>query len=252
MTSFMNTALFIKRAEEYQTKEFIINAFETNKIGKVKDVTLIKKQNDFGKSYNGVIVIFERWNMNNLVEKLLNEMASSPDGTTKFYFNEHRFWHINIHKQKMVECEETMLVDPSLSDKEKIAKLEELVKSMSAQIHYMQTRQEKAEQQLMMAEHKHTEQHLLNMELHTQLQEKQWEQEWFESDVKLENDELIEENQTLKYRLGLLGMDLAQKDNEIKSIRESHEKEKCVYEQELRDRDCVIDYLTCRLTKNNK
>ena len=252
MTSFMNTALFIKRAEEYQSKEFITNAFESNKIGKVKEITLIKKQNDFGKGYNGVIVVFERWNMNNLVEKLLNEMAASPDGTTKFYFNEHRFWHINIHKQKMVECEETTVVDPSLPDKEKISKLEEMVKSLSAQIHYMQTRQEKSEQQLMLEEHKHTEQHLLNMELHTQLQEKQWEQEWKESDVKLENDLLIEQNQTLRYRLGLIAMDLSQRDNEIKSIKEIYEKEKQTYEQELRDRDCVIDYLTSRLTKNNK
>ena len=43
----MNKSLFIKRAEEYQTKEFIINVFHKKNIGKVNDVTFIKKQKHF-------------------------------------------------------------------------------------------------------------------------------------------------------------------------------------------------------------
>ena len=57
----MNKSLFIKRAEDYQNKEFIFNVFHKKNIGKVNDVTFIKKQNNVGKSYNGVIVTFEKW-----------------------------------------------------------------------------------------------------------------------------------------------------------------------------------------------
>ena len=51
-TSFTNVALFIKRAEEYQTKEFIIEAFDSNNIGKVRDVKFIKKNNDIPANFN--------------------------------------------------------------------------------------------------------------------------------------------------------------------------------------------------------
>ncbi len=42
-SSFTNVALYIKRAEEYQTKEYIIKVFAERNIGKVHDVKFIKK-----------------------------------------------------------------------------------------------------------------------------------------------------------------------------------------------------------------
>ena len=171
MSSFGNTALFIKRAEEFQTESFIVDAFRNNNIGKVREVTFIKKNNDTGKKYNGVIVIFERWYINKLVETLLNEMSASPDGTTRFYFDQSHYWIINIHKQKMAQCEEVTLVDPSLSDKEKIAQLEEMVRSMSAQIHFNQKQQEKLDNKIADLEQKETQHHLVNMELRAQMED---------------------------------------------------------------------------------
>lgn len=171
MSSFNNMALFIKRAEEFQTEEFIVEAFRNNNIGKVREVTFIKKNNDTGKKYNGVIVIFERWNINKLVETLFNEMSASPDGTTRFYFDHSHYWIINIHKQKMAQCEEVTLVDPSLSDKEKIVQLEEMVRSMSAQIHYNQKHQEKLDNKIADLEQKETHHHLVNMEIRAQMED---------------------------------------------------------------------------------
>ena len=172
-SSYDNLALFIKRAEEHQTEEIIVRAFANNNIGKVKEVVFIKKQNACGQPYNGVIVIFERWNKNTLVEKLLNEMLASPDGTTRFYFDNTRYWIINIHKQKMSQCEETTFVDPALPDREKVVKLEELLKSMSAQMHYNQLTQEKMESRIADLEQKETHHHLVNMELQAQLEDTQ-------------------------------------------------------------------------------
>jgi hypothetical protein len=164
-------ALFIKRAEEFQTESFIVDAFRNNNIGKVREVTFIKKNNDTGKKYNGVIVIFERWHINKLVETLLNEMSASPDGTTRFYFDQSHYWIINIHKQKMAQCEEVTLVDPSLSDNEKIAQLEEMVRSMSAQIHFNQKQQEKLDNKIADLEQKETHHHLVNMEIRAQMED---------------------------------------------------------------------------------
>lgn len=232
MSSFNNVALFIKRAEEYQTKEFIIETFDTSNIGKVRDVKFIKKQGDFGKQYNGAIVIFEHWNMNNLVQTLFNEMSNSADGSTRFYFNQYRYWIINVHRQKLPECEELVLVDPSLSDKDKISKLEELVKSMSTQIHYMQTKKEKNERHLMDCEHKNTQHHLYNMELRSQLEEKEWEREWVEDEFKQEIEKLREENESLRCRLGLNAIDMAIKDIEIVKLR-----------QEVSDNGHILSYV---------
>jgi hypothetical protein len=232
MTSFNNVALFIKRAEEYQTKEFIIEAFASSNIGKVRDVKFIKKQGDFGKNYNGAIVIFEHWNMNSLIQTLFNEMANSSDGTTRFYFNQYRYWIINVHRQKLPECEELVLVDSSLSDKDKISKLEELVKSMSAQIHYMQTRQERSERSMMDLEHKETYHGLVNMELRSQLDEKDWEQKWTEDELKEEMEKLREENESLRCRLAVNAIDMVRKDFQIEKLQ-----------QEISDNGCILSYV---------
>jgi len=230
--SFNNVVLFIKRAEEYQTKEFIIEAFASNNIGKVLDVKFIKKHNDVGKSYNGVIVIFERWNMNKLVQTLFSEMAVSKDGTTKFYFSKYRYWIINVHKQKIPECDEIAIVNSSLPDKERINKLEELVKSMSAQIYYMQNKEEKTERLMMDYEHKDTYHHIVNVELHSQIDEKDWEKKWTEEDLKEDVQKLREENDVLRCRLASIAIDMTKKEIQCKQLQE-----------ELRDSSCIIAYI---------
>jgi len=231
-TTFNNIALFIKRAEEYQTKEFIIEAFAANNIGKVSDIKFIKKHSDVGKNYNGVIVIFERWNMNRMVQTLLSEMSASPDGTTKFYFEPYRYWIINVHRQKLPECQELISIDTSLSDKEKISKLEELVKSMSAQIYYMQNRQEQSERSMMDLEHKETYHHIVNTELRCQLDEKDWEKKWVEDEFKEEIKKIREENEILHCRLALNSIELTRKDSQIEKLQ-----------QEIRDNGCILTYV---------
>lgn len=233
MTSFNNVALFIKRAEEYQTKEFIINAFSVNNIGKVRDVKFIKKHNDnSGKNYNGVIVIFERWNINGLVQSLFDQMSDSKDGTTRFYFDNTHYWIINVHRQKLPECEELITVDTSLPDKERIKQLEDLVKSMASQMYYMSTRQERSERLMMEYEHKDMQHHLYNMELKFQLEDKDIEKKWAEDDFKEEIEKLKAENEKLNYRLALSSIDIVRKECEIEQLR-----------QEVRDQSCILSYV---------
>lgn len=229
MTStFNNVALFIKRTEEYQTKDFIIQQFDTNNIGKVRDIKFIKKTNDMRASYNGAIVIFDRWNMNKMVQSLFSEMSTSHDGTTRFYFDNCRYWIIQVYKQNLPECEEITVVDSSLTDKEKIRQLEALVKSMSAQIFYLQNNQEKTERQMMENEHKETRHHLVNIELTSQLEETLRDKIWAEEEQLV----LKEENEALRYRLALNAVDLVRKEEEFEFLR-----------QEKRDQECILDYI---------
>ena len=232
MSSFNNVALFIKRAEEYQTKEFIMETFSLNKIGKVRDIKFIKKNNNNGKSYNGAIIIFEMWNTNSVVKSLFDKMLSSNDGSTKFYFDNTRYWIINIHQQKLPECEELIIVDPSLPDKEKIKQLEDLVKSMSTQIYYMQRIQELNEMSMMDNERKNTQHHLYNVDMKIQLDEKDMERRCAEDDFKEEIDKLKRENQELRYRLPFLAIDISGKKNECEQLR-----------REVRDQNCIMSYM---------
>ena len=216
----LNVSLFIKRAEEYQTKEFIINIFHKKNIGKVNDVKFIKKQNHTGNSYNGVIVSFEKWYNNNL----LNEIQKN--GTFKFNFN-NSYWFINVHKEVLEECKEIILPN-NLSDTDRIKQLEDLVKSMSSQINYLK---ERSERTIMDYEHKHTQQHLNNIELRAQLDDKDAERSWIESDFKEDIETLKDENQ-------ILSAHLEKKYYECLALKE-----------ELTEQTCMLVYTQNQITE---
>jgi hypothetical protein len=221
MNTERNVTIFIKRAEDYQTKEFIINVFHKHNIGKVKDVEFIKKQNNTGKSYNGVIVIFEK--LNNIT--IFNEMNASRDGSIQFYFNNSQYWFITTpNKNVLPKCQEIITIDASLSDKERIKQLEDLVKSMSSQINYMQTKQEQSERNMMEYEHKDTQHHLYNIELQAKLDDKDIEQTWIEADFKEDIDILKTENEALRSHL-------KRKYYECEQLRE-----------ELKEQTCMLSY----------
>jgi hypothetical protein len=230
-SSFMNVALFIKRAEESQTEEFITNTFKNSNIGIVKEVTFIKKTSN-GTPYNGVVVIFKKWNMNKYVEKLFNQMSESRDGTTRFYFEQKRYWIVNVHKQHLPECEETVIVDASLPDKERIEQLEMLVKSMSSQIFYAQTRNEKNERRMMEYEQKDVQKNLTNIELQFQVELKNIEQKIMEDEHQKEIQKLKDENMRMQARCSLLETDKEMNQYEIKSFK-----------KEVVDLNSIIDHL---------
>ena len=222
----MNKSLFIKRAEDYQNKEFIFNVFHKKNIGKVNDVTFIKKQNNVGKSYNGVIVTFEKWYNNSLID----EINSSQNGTVKFNFN-NSYWFINLHKEPEVDNVNVNIdidIDINLSDKDRIKQLEDLVKSMSSQMNYLKERSERI---IMDYEHKHTQQHLNNIELRAQLDDKDAERSWIESDFKEDIETLKDENQ-------ILSAHLEKKYYECLALKE-----------ELTEQTCMLVYTQNQITE---
>ena len=218
----MNKSLFIKRAEDYQNKEFIFNVFHKKNIGKVNDVTFIKKQNNVGKSYNGVIVTFEKWYNNSLID----EINSSQNGTVKFNFN-NSYWFINLHKEPEVDNVNVNIdidIDINLSDKDRIKQLEDLVKSMSYKL-------ERSERIIMDYEHNHTQQHLNNIELRAQLDDKDAERTWIEADFKEDIDTLKEQNE-------LMCAHLERKYYECEKLKE-----------ELKEKTCMLSYSENQITE---
>ena len=233
-----NISLYIKRAEQHHTKEFIEAAFASNKIGQVRELKFIKKTDTNGREYNGVIVAFEYWNMNIIVKNLLDQMSASQDGTTRFTFDscKCRYWIVNVYKQPQLVVETQLVletVNQTLSDKERIMELEKLVKSMEAQAHYAQTRQEKTERQLMESEHDDTQSRLYNMELRCQVESAERIKKWTVQKIQKELVLSKEESDVLRCQNVCLSIDLVRKRKECEELR-----------QEVYDEKCMANYLT--------
>jgi hypothetical protein len=206
--SFTNIALYIKRAEMHHTKEYIINAFRVLGFGEVSEIKFIKKTNfETGKEYNGAIVTFGNWYNNANVNHLFEQMNSSADGSAKIIHGFNRFWFVCQHKS--TEEKVNTLVNTGLPDKMRIEELEKLVASMSAQMHFMQSQQEKAEQKFMEYEQKEIHSTLVNAELRFQLQENEFE----ESQMALDNH-------ILKGQVALLEFKLKEKIIECDQLKE--------------------------------
>ena len=183
-----NLSIFIKRAEEYQDEKFITEVFSKKQIGNVSNVTFIKKHNNY-TSYNGVIVNFKSWNDNNYVKQLIDEMMASEDGTIKFYFSDHNYWFINIHKLSKQIIENNVL-DDSLTTEDNLKKLINDVKTNNVKLHYLQKKQERMERRIMDYENNYMKNHLSNVTLQVQLQEQKDEQNYIINQKNKEIDEL--------------------------------------------------------------
>jgi len=225
-----NISLYIKRAEQHHTKEFIDAAFATNKIGQIRELKFIKKTDTNGREYNGVIVMFEYWNMNIIVKNLLDQMSASQDGTTRFTFDSYkgRYWIVNVYKAPFEPALEPALEKTILSDKERMLELEKLVKSMEAQLHYSQIRQEKTERQLMETEHDDTQSRLYNMELRCQVESAERLKRWSIQKIQKELVSVKEESDVLKCQNVCLSIDLVRKKKECEELRQEMYDEKCM------------------------
>jgi hypothetical protein len=194
--SFSNIALYIKRAELYHGKDYIIEILRNLNYGEVSDVQFIKKTNfTTGQDYNGAIVTFKHWFLNSHVQILFDQMNTSADRTAKITHDKfgQRYWVVCQHKSLPAVLAQTS-VNPDLPDKIRIEELEKLVASMTAQMHFFQLQQEKTEQKFMEYENKEIHSLLVNAELKSQLKEK---------DFEIQDDSLSELTNTRMHAIDL-------------------------------------------------
>jgi chromosome segregation ATPase len=187
-------ALYIKRAEMCHTKEYISDVFLIQQYGKVHNVRFIKKTNDIGKEYNGAIVTFEQWNTNSNVKILFDQLNSSQEGTAKIIhdYTNKRYWIVTQYKSEFAEFDQLTKIDPGLNENDRILELENIIKSMAAQMHFMKTQHEKQEKEMMDCQQRETQAWLYNGELKSQILEKDEDIKWLTKTVSNLSYELAE------------------------------------------------------------
>ena len=247
MSDFKNLSIYIRRAEMHHTKNYIINALFKNNYGKVSDVVFIKKTNDFGKEYNGAIVTFEKWFINDNVTSLFNLINESNDGTAKIihdiYYN--KYWIINIHKNELLNVVNKIpTINDGIDDKEKINYLESIIASMTIQNQILQSKQEKNEKRMMDYEYMNSREYMINCELKDQLEEKDILIEVQEKNNKKEKSEFETIIERLNFRIDILETNLNKKRKECLDLKQDLYDEKCInnfVQEELYELKTLID-----------
>jgi hypothetical protein len=200
-------ALYIRRAETFHTEEYIRNAL--SKYGTVGDVTFIKKVNEKGQEYNGVIVLFEKFFTNELVSKLMYELTNMPDHTSRIFHDGNRFWIVNEHTIVKPMGPTTVLPvwSSGISDAQKVIELEGIVQSIMFQMRFLQSQLEKSESRMMDREYEHTRNAFVNADLREQLEQK-------ELTIQIQMDQIA-----------CMAIDIAKKENECIQLREFIDEE---------------------------
>lgn len=192
-------ALYIRRAETFHTEEYIRNAL--SKYGTVSDVTFIKKVNEKGQEYNGVIVLFEKFFTNELVSKLMYELTNMT--TARVVHDNSRYWIVNEHNMVKPMAPTVLPVWPStISDAQKVIELEGIIQSLTFQMRFLQKHLETSESRMMDREYEHTRNAFVNADLLEQLQEK-------ELTIQSQQDQIA-----------CMAIDIAKKENECVQLRE--------------------------------
>ena len=212
------------------TKNYIINSLFSNNYGIVNDVTFIKKTNDNGKDYNGVIVTFTKWFSNSKVNDLFKIMTESNDGTAKIihenYYN--KYWIVKLHDQGKINYDDIKLSDNSLPDKERIKQLESILFSMSLQLKLLQSTQENTEKKVIEYEQNCSREYMINSELKMRLEEKDILMEIKENNFKNEKTEYELMIDRLKFRIEVLETNVNKKNKECQELKQDLYDEKCI------------------------
>lgn len=172
----------------HANEKYICDAFESNSYGKVNYTKFIEKSNNNGDVYYGVIIGMSQWFQNVRVRNLFNELENNEHGTAKIFHDRitQKYWLVNEFKQKLQEDamqDTSAIVEETLSDKEKIAKLENLARSLIVQLEHLQKTCEKNEQTIMSYEEQQRHDSIQNMGMRFNVEDK--------------DEELLEKNRVI-------------------------------------------------------
>lgn len=198
--------LYIRRAELFHTEEYIKAAFYNNDYGLVSDVQFIKKSNEQGKEYNGVIVTFEHVFQSPKVIKLREELASSEDNTGFIVHDQahRRYWIVQVYEQQVYE--QKVYEKPEHSNMN--------IELLVIQLNQMKRKMDQMESQMMDYEYDRVRNEIVNQELREQL---------------LDKDEIIATQQS---KLVCMAIDLTKKESEYEELQ-----------HELTDQKYVLRYI---------
>jgi hypothetical protein len=201
--------LYIRRAELFHTEEYIKAAFYNNDYGLVGDVQFIKKTNEQGKEYNGVIVTFEHVFQSPKVAKLREELATSEDNTGFIVHDQahRRYWIVQVYEPQVYE--------PQVYEQQEKPEHSNMnIELLVIQLNQMKRKMDQMESQMMDYEYDRVRNEIVNQELREQL---------------LAKDEIIA---TQQCKLVCMAIDLTKKESEYEKLQ-----------HELTDQKYVLRYI---------
>jgi hypothetical protein len=97
MSAITNMSLYIPHVFANISEDRIIDAFEGQSIGKVKNIDLVGKLGKDGKPYNAVYVHFEYW-FDNSVARNFQERVLNPNKEARIVYEDPWFWIVLENK----------------------------------------------------------------------------------------------------------------------------------------------------------
>lgn len=215
--------LYIKWLPTHYQPSFIESKFSN--YGQIAYIRFISKHKYDGTSYNSAVVTFTKWFMSEKVHKLFNDMAEDIDGTARFYYIDEtgrmRYWHVKEYTPLFADYEDSMFKVNSLTNiKNKYEHMDNIIKSLSAQIHYYRNRNNKLETDMIQVAHNDNIIRLQNSHLNGLIDERDRDMYYMTS------------------KMQLMEMELANERKQNISAEETIRR----LEQEIRDKDRVLDY----------
>jgi hypothetical protein len=97
MSAINNMSLYIPHVFANISEDRIIDAFECQSIGKVKNIDLVGKMGKDGKPYNAVYIHFEYW-FDNSVARHFQERVLNPNKEARIVYEDPWFWIVLENK----------------------------------------------------------------------------------------------------------------------------------------------------------
>lgn len=190
--------IYIKWLPKHYGSDFIHNKFANH--GLVSSVRFIPKQSFSGELYNSAIVTFSQWFLSEKVHQLFTEMNNNIDGTAKFYYHDEtgrtRYWHVKEYSPLFEDYDNAVEHIYSLANsKNKIEQMDDVIKSMAAQLHYFKTKNLQLETKMAQNEHNNTIIRLQNSHLNGLIDDRDRDMFYMKSKMQLLEMELANERQ---------------------------------------------------------
>jgi hypothetical protein len=101
MSSIKNISLYIPHIFANFSKEYVSGVFESNEIGKVKNIDFVSKLGHDGKPFNAAYIHFESW-LNNISAHNFQERVLNPNKEARLMYEDPWFWIVLENKSKKV------------------------------------------------------------------------------------------------------------------------------------------------------
>ena len=146
-------SIYIKRAEVNHTEDYIKHQLKD--YGSIDSMQFINKIDNFKKQYNGVIVNFNQWNYNNVVENLWQDLHANKDSPTKIYHGpkNSKFWIVTEYKSVKSDTVNVTNSNTDLDLSNLCDKSIQIINDLQLKVKLLENKLEKKEQFCMQSEH---------------------------------------------------------------------------------------------------